>query len=79
MEQMQSLVKLYPRRKGLDRTSTDLEERSRNSLLQRGRAPTVLSLDAIAPLFDLPQAEAAQRLGVALTTLKVVCRKLGLC
>jgi len=75
MAQMQPLVKLYPRRKGLGRTSTDLQDLSR---LQRGRAPTVLSLDAIAPLFDLPQVEAAQRLGVALTTLKVVCRKLGL-
>jgi hypothetical protein len=68
-------VRLFPRRKAQDNGKSPQQERS--STTRNGRAPMVLSLDAIAPLFDLPQAQAAQRLGVALTSLKVVCRKLG--
>ena len=68
-------VRLFPRRKAQDNGKSPQQERS--STTRNGRAPMVLSLDDIVPLFDLPQAQAAQRLGVALTSLKVVCRKLG--
>ena len=37
-----------------------------------------LTHEAVAALFSTPQGEAAQALGISLTALKVVCRKLGI-
>jgi len=36
-----------------------------------------VDLESIEPLFDLPQKDAAKELGISLTALKQVCRKLG--
>jgi len=44
---------------------------------ERGRDPVVLERATIAQHFGLPQGEAAQELGISLTTLKQACRKLG--
>ena len=45
---------------------------------ERGRRPMQLTHKAVAALFSTPQGEAAQALGISLTALKVVCRKLGI-
>ena len=45
---------------------------------ERGRRPMQLTHEAVAALFSTPQGEAAQALGISLTALKVVCRKLGI-
>ena len=37
----------------------------------------LLSYQGVASLFGRPQTEAAERLGISLTSLKEVCRKLG--
>ncbi|EKX42777.1 hypothetical protein GUITHDRAFT_111147 [Guillardia theta CCMP2712] len=37
-----------------------------------------LSVDALAPLFNTPQDQAAQLLGISLTSLKSACRRLGI-
>ena len=41
------------------------------------RAPVTLDYQALEGLFDLPQPDAARELGIALTTLKHACRRLG--
>ena len=57
---------LYPRRKVGGRVP------------EKNRAPLKLHYGALATLFDRPQPEAARELGIALTTLKHVCRKIGI-
>ena len=44
---------------------------------RKARSPMLFSYQAISSLFDRPQKDAAGRLGISLTTLKQVCRKLG--
>ena len=44
----------------------------------RGRPPAVVDVEKMRQMFGKPQPEAAKALGVSLTTLKQVCRKLGL-
>ena len=61
-------VGIYPRRKVTDTHSP----RTRN------QAPLVVSLDSIKPLFDRPLSDAAKTLGISVTSLKAVCRRLGL-
>jgi len=65
-------VLLYPRRKG------DARGDARSDAPQRGRKPVSLELATVEAKFDLPQPEAAMELGISLTSLKLVCRKLGL-
>jgi len=60
-------VQLYPRRKA----------GKTGSPIQKGRSPMLLSYQGVASLFGRPQPEAAERLGISLTSLKEVCRKLG--
>jgi HrpA-like RNA helicase len=62
-------VHLFPRRKA------GLKEASPPA---KGRAPILVSYQAIASFFGQPQTDAARQLGISLTTLKQVCRKLGL-
>ena len=45
---------------------------------RRGRQPVAIDLAAVRSKFALPQQQAAQQLGISLTSLKQVCRKLGL-
>ena len=63
-------VRLFPRRKGGDSLAAAPE---------KGRQPVELHMQTVAARFALPQAEAAQELGISLTALKQVCRKLGIC
>ena len=44
---------------------------------RKARSPMLFNYQAISSLFGRPQKEAAHRLGISLTTLKQVCRKLG--
>ena len=62
-------VHLFPRRKAGSKDS---------SPPAKGRAPILVSSQAIASFFGQPQNDAARQLGISLTTLKQVCRKLGL-
>lgn len=65
VEDVNVSVVLFPRRKAGSATEP--------------RAPPVkLGFDVLAPLFGLPQSAAAKSIGVSLTALKQVCRKLGL-
>ena len=43
----------------------------------KGRSPVLIDRDSISALFGQPQVEAAKLLGISLTTLKQVSRKLG--
>jgi len=61
-------VGIYPRRKVTDTHSPRI----------RNQAPLVVSLDSIKPLFDRPLSDAAKTLGISVTSLKAVCRRLGL-
>ena len=62
-------VHLFPRRKAGSKDA---------SPPAKGRAPILVSYQAIASFFGQPQNDAARQLGISLTTLKQVCRKLGL-
>ncbi|MGB1593610.1 MAG: RWP-RK domain-containing protein, partial [Promethearchaeia archaeon] len=60
-------VHLFPRRKAGDETFPE-----------KGRRPVEVDLRMIQGLFGVPQPDAAAALGVSLTALKQVCRKLGI-
>ena len=62
-------VHLFPRRKAGSKDA---------SPPAKGRAPILVSYQAIASFFGQPQNDAARQLGISLTALKQVCRKLGL-
>ena len=61
-------VCLFPRRKAGELRSS----------LPRGRAPLKVDGHAIQSLFDRPQGEAAKQLGISITAMKQVCRKLDI-
>jgi hypothetical protein len=65
-------VRLFPRRKKYDAVGASTGYR-RNE-----RLPQLLDSAAISKFFCLVQGEAAKRLGISVTTLKQVCRKLGI-
>ena len=44
----------------------------------RGRPPAKVDVEMMKGMFGMPQPEAAKALGVSITTLKQVCRRLGL-
>eukprot|EP00286_Rhodomonas_abbreviata_P000733 CAMPEP_0181288650 /NCGR_PEP_ID=MMETSP1101-20121128/449_1 /TAXON_ID=46948 /ORGANISM="Rhodomonas abbreviata, Strain Caron Lab Isolate" /LENGTH=224 /DNA_ID=CAMNT_0023392793 /DNA_START=5 /DNA_END=675 /DNA_ORIENTATION=- len=55
-------VVVYPREKGKHKTSTAL----------------MLTTEMLAPYFDRPLPDVAKKLGVCCTTMKKVCRRLGI-
>jgi hypothetical protein len=59
-------VQLYPRRKA-----------GAAAVPAKGRLPVELTRGAIEAFFGQPQPTAAQELGISLTALKQVCRRLG--
>jgi len=59
-------VRLFPRRK-----------LTGGNVPEKGRAPLKVDIVAIKSLFGRPQSEAAAELGISLTALKQICRKLG--
>ena len=58
-------VSLFPRRK------------HGGSPPAKHRTPVTLDYETLESLFDIPQPDAARELGIALTTLKHACRRLG--
>ena len=62
-------VRIFPRRK--------LGEES-SLAPKKNRSPVCFDIDTIGVYFDVPQSDAAKNLGISLTALKQVCRKLGL-
>ena len=65
---MTDRVHLFPRRKaGADSVP-----------VAKGRQPVELTRRAISAMFVMPQPHAARHLGISLTALKQVCRKLGI-
>ena len=64
---LETSVLLFPRRKAGDPTRQKFQ----------GVYPMCIERDSIVALFDSPQAQAAQHLGISITALKQVCRKLG--
>ena len=65
---MEKRVEVFPRRKAGESASTPARDRS----------PVHLNYSEMAALFHTPQREAARRLGISLTSLKKVSRKLGI-
>lgn len=66
-------IGIFPRRKAKEPVDTDKgRARSRNP------QPVVVNWDSIKPLYNLPMIEAAAQLGISVTALKAVCRRLGL-
>ena len=61
-------VHLFPRRKA---------GQPRN-MYGRGRSPLQVDEHAVTSLFGRPQGEAAQQLGISITAMKQLCRKLGI-
>jgi hypothetical protein len=64
-----TLVRMFPRRKR--------DEKETDTMPCRGRPAMTLNLEAVQAKFGLPQQEAARALGISVTSLKQVCRKLG--
>jgi hypothetical protein len=60
-------VHLFPRRKAGD-----------SVFPEKGRLPVKVDRETIEAMFGMPQPEASRALGVSLTALKQVCRKLGI-
>jgi hypothetical protein len=65
-------VFLYPRRKHADRGNAAVPQP------QRGRKPIAIERSTVEAVFHMPQPDAAMHLGISLTSLKLVSRKLGL-
>ena len=59
-------VHLFPRRKAGD-----------HIFPEKGRLPVKVDRETVESLFGVPQPDAARALGISLTSLKQVCRKLG--
>jgi hypothetical protein len=68
----------HPARDDLDQRREQVREASPIGPCSRGRPPAVVDVEKMKQMFGKPQPEAAKALGVSLTTLKQVCRKLGL-
>jgi len=66
---MESSVELFTRRKQGDATRTGR---------RKAGASVVLRKQEICKLFAQSQGEAAKQLGISITTLKKVCRKMGI-
>jgi hypothetical protein len=65
-------VLLYPRRKQADRSNAAVQQP------QRGRKPIAIERSTFEAVFHMPQPDAAKQLGISLTSMKQVSRKLGL-
>lgn len=61
-------VRLFPRRKAGELGNSP----------PRGRAPLKVDRHAIQSLFDRPEGEAAKQIGISITAMKQLCRKLGI-
>ena len=68
-ETTMATVRIFPRRKAGENASACPE---------KGREPLKFDVNSIQPLFALTQKDAARALGISVTALKKVCRKLGI-
>ena len=68
-----AVVRLFPRRKKDEHADESFKGYKRNE-----RSPQLLDFSTIAERFCLVQNDAAKELGISVTTLKQVCRKLGI-
>lgn len=64
-------VLLYPRRKQADRGNASVQQPP------RGRKPIAIERSTFEAVFHMPQPDAAKQLGISLTSMKQVSRKLG--
>ena len=64
-------VLLYPRRKQADRGNAAVQQPP------RGRKPIAIERSTFEAVFHMPQPDAAKQLGISLTSMKQVSRKLG--
>ena len=71
-------VKIFPRRKSIGTYCGSDKLVQRYMLKPSSREPISINVDMIRPYFGLPQRLAAAHLGLSLTALKGVCRKLGI-
>lgn len=62
-------VRIFPRRKVGEESAL---------APKKNRSPVCFDINSVSPFFDVPQSDAAKNLGISLTALKQVCRKLGL-
>jgi len=53
-----------------------LYSRSRSDPI-KGRPPTTVDLVSLQPLFNMSEQEAARKLGISLTSLRLTCQRLG--
>ena len=63
-------VRIFPRRKGGAGGAQPTPDKH--------RAPMEFSLATIAQHFHEPQAQAAKTMGVSITSIKQICRRLGI-
>jgi hypothetical protein len=71
-------VQLFPRRKTGPKASRDAGVAlSREESFPRGRQPTLIDYETVASHFSVPQGIAASMLGISVTSLKAVCRRMG--
>ena len=70
-------VRIHPRRKAAD-TVNDDHKMTNGGESRRKREPMTFTTDDISPYFNLPQKQACDALGVSLTSMKHICRSLGL-
>eukprot|EP00960_Hanusia_phi_P013584 397898-Hanusia_phi.AAC.2 len=66
---------IYPRKRGVRNES---DKPAVTVIPKRFRKPVVINASRIRELFHLTQIKAAKEIGVSLTTLKTVCRRLGI-
>ena len=71
-------VRMYPRRKAAD-TIDEYDHKMTNwGESKRRRNPKTFTMDDVSPYFNLPQKQASDALGVSVTSIKHICRALGL-
>jgi hypothetical protein len=71
-------VRMYPRRKAAD-TIDEYDHKMTNwGESKRRRNPKTFTMDDVTPYFNLPQKQASDALGVSVTSIKHICRALGL-
>ena len=66
---VQDTIKLFPRRKLRD---------SHDWPVQKGREPLLIRCEDVEELFLMRRCDAAEKLGISTTSLKQICRRLGI-
>lgn len=72
------VVMLHPRRKADDSKHPVVQGRHIQKDKNKTKRPLEFSKSTISLFFDLPQGPAAEAMGISVTSLKHICRRLGL-